>query len=383
MSNILNFTFHIGKNITSARIALLMFALISCGQEKREHSHEAVPSAKSASAEHDVMLSDTQIRLANVTTRAITTQPIGETILVNGRLLVNEELSDVVSSRVQGRIERLYFKESGLSIQKGQPLYTLFSESLLTLQKELLLAKEQYESLGATEKRYKSFYDAARRKLMLYGMTEQQIQTLENSKQIKSAITFVSPASGVISELSITEGQYVAEGTQLMKIQDLTSLWLEADLFPGETRLARKGEKLTVKIAGDEHSSWEATIDFLSPEFRSNSQVTVMRASLNNPGLKMRPGMQAQVFFTHSAKKALTLPIDAVIRDGNGTHVYVQRGMNTFRPAPVKTGLEDFDNVEITEGINEGDTVVITGAYLLYSEIILKKGADPMTAHNH
>jgi Cu(I)/Ag(I) efflux system membrane fusion protein len=108
-----------------------------------------------------------------------------------------------------------------------------------------------------------------------------------------------------------------------------------------------------------------------------------MRASLSNPDQKYKPGMQAQVFFSHSSKKALTIPVDAVIRDGNGTHVYIQKGLNTFRPQMVETGIEDFDKVEITKGLADGDTVAVTGAYLLYSEIILKKGTDPMAGHSH
>ena len=89
------------------------------------------------------------------------------------------------------------------------------------------------------------------------------------------------------------------------------------------------------------------------------------------------------MFLTHSEREAIAVPSDAVIRDGSGAHVYVQRGNNTFRPQMVKTGVENFDQVEITEGINEGDTVAVSGAYLLYSEIILKRGTDPMAGHSH
>jgi Cu(I)/Ag(I) efflux system membrane fusion protein len=108
-----------------------------------------------------------------------------------------------------------------------------------------------------------------------------------------------------------------------------------------------------------------------------------MRASITNPGNTFKPGQFAQVYLTHSSREALAVPVDAVIRDGHGTHLYLRTGHNTFRPQMVKTGIESFDVVEITEGINEGDTVAVTGAYLLYSEIILKKGMDPMAGHNH
>ncbi len=194
-----HFKFQISRSGFQVIVLLTMLPLISCEEKKQTgHVHDAPQTA--VPNQGDLMLSDTQIRLANITTQVMTMQPIGETILANGRLLANEELSNVVSSRVPGRIERLYFKESGLNVKKGEPLYTLFSESLLTLQKEFLLAKEQFESLGTTEKRYRSFYDASRKKLLLYGMTEAQIRELEASKQTKPAITFAAPASGVISE---------------------------------------------------------------------------------------------------------------------------------------------------------------------------------------
>lgn len=339
--------------------------------------------ASSDTESNDLMLTDSQIKLANVTTQKVSNQPIGQTIVVNGRLTVNEDLSEVVSSRAAGRIEKLYVKETGRTIQKGEPLYQLYSEQLLTLQREFLLVKEQYETLGSTEKRYKSFYDAAKRKLLLYGLTEGQVSKLGESKAVQNSITLLSPATGVVTEVSAAEGQYVSEGTSLMKIENIGKLWLEAELYPNETLLAKVGDQIKVRVSGYGTESVDARIDFLSPEFRANSQIVVMRASLHNPDQKYKPGMQAQVFFSHSSKKALAIPVDAVIRDGKGTHVYVQRGLNTFRPTMVKTGIEDFEKVEITEGLMDGDTVAVTGAYLLYSEIILKKGTDPMAGHSH
>lgn len=347
-----------------------------CGMELTEKSQTA-----HSGSSFDVMLSDSQIKLANITTQKIAMQPIGQTIVVNGRLSINQDFSENVSSRAAGRIEKLFFKETGRMIRKGEPLYQLYSETLLTLQREFLLAKEQYETLGASEKRYQSFYNAARRKLLLYGLTENQVEKLAAAGTVQNSITLLSPANGIITEISVTEGQYVSEGTLLMKIENISRLWLEAELYPNEVSLAKGGDKIRVKVGGVTNGNVEATIDFLNPEYRANSQIVVMRASLANPDQKFKPGMQAQVFFTHSAKKALSIPVDAVIRDEKGTHVYVQRGINTFRPVIVKTGIEDFERVEITDGLMDGDTVAVTGAYLLYSELILKKGIHPMTGH--
>lgn len=329
-----------------------------------------------------LMLSDSQMKLANITIERVSKKPVGQTLVINGQLKVNEQKTEVISSRAAGRIEKLTIKETGQNVNQGQPLYTLYSEELLTLQQEYLLAKEQYESLGQTEKRYKSFVDAAERKLLLYGLAKSQINQL-NKSSLQPRVTFLAPSSGVVAEINASEGQYVAEGAPLYKIEDVGSLWVEAELYPNETSLVRVGDMVSVRVSGVEGKAIEAKVKFLSPEFRNNSQIAIMRASIDNPDGVLKPGQFAQVFLTHSAKKAIAIPVDAVIRDGNGSHVYVQSGHNTFTPQMVKTGVEGFDQVEITEGLNEDDTVAVSGAYLLYSEMILKKGTDPMAGHNH
>ena len=344
---------------------------------------DLVPVSKNTGDNDDIMLSDSQMKLANITTRPVTKKPVGQTVVINGRLVVNEQGTEIISSRVAGRIEKLFIKETGQRIRQGEPLYMLYSEELLTLQQEYLLAKEQYAVLGQTQSRYKSFVDAAERKLLLYGLTQKQINDLSDKTSLQPRVTFLAPVAGIVTEISVSEGQYVNEGTALYKTEDISSLWVEAELYPAETGLVNVGDKVTVMVSGSAARSIEAEVTFLSPEFRNNSQVTILRATINNPDDQFKAGQHVRVFLTHSAHEAIAIPNDAVIRDEHGSHVYVRSANNTFRPRIVKTGIETFDQVEITDGLNEGDTVAVTGAYLLYSEIILKKGSDPMQKHHH
>lgn len=332
---------------------------------------------------NDLMLNDSQIRLANITTQTATKKFIGQAVTVNALLTVDAQKSEVISSRAAGRIEKLFIKETGQSVRKGQPLYTLYSETLLTLQQEYLLAKEQFDALGKTEKQLKSFLDASEKKLLLYGLTKAQIRELSDRNSLQPRVTFVSPSTGVVTEIKALEGQYISEGALLYNIEDMTHLWVEAELYPREVGLVNVGDKISVQVTDDEGLRTEASVTFLSPELRSSSQITIMRAALGNSDLKLKPGQQVSVYLIHSSKEAITTPVDAVIRNESGSHVYVQTANNTFEARMVKTGVENFDEVEITEGINEGDTVVISGAYLLYSELILKKGSDPMAGHSH
>ncbi|MBT1701708.1 efflux RND transporter periplasmic adaptor subunit [Chryseosolibacter indicus] len=360
---------------------LLLFVACTKENEVNDHAeHNPVSSTHPVENSTDLMLTETQVKLANITTQQVTKKTVGQTVVLNGRLTTNEEQTQAVSSRAAGRIEKLYVKETGQPVKKGEPLYVIYSEELLTLQQEYLLAKEQYETLGNNEKRYKSFLDAAERKLILYGLTKNQINLISRNT-VKPNITFLAPSSGVVTSINVAEGQYVAEGQLLYNLEDLKTLWVEAELYPNELSLVKTGDNVKVSTAGESANTTEATITFLSPEYRSNSQITIMRAIIENPELVFKPGQQVQVFLTHSSKEAVALPVDAVIRNAKGAHVYIQTGNNTFAPRMVKTGIENFDQVEITEGINEGDTVAISGAYLLYSEIILKKGTDQ--THHH
>ena len=126
------------------------------------------------------------------------------------------------------------------------------------------------------------------------------------------------------------------------------------------------------------------TIQFINPALQTGSQLLQVRGTIPNPGNQWQPGQQVNILVPVEAKTdALTLPVDAVIRDGKGRHVWIETAKGKYEPRKVVTGMENFESVEIKEGLEPGEKVVVTGAYLLYSEYVLKKGADPMKAHKH
>ncbi len=328
----------------------------------------------------EVTLSESQIELANITVQPVRVQSIGSSILLNGKLKADETQTEVISTRVPGRLDKLFFKETGTRINKGQVIYEIYSEQLLTYQQEYLLALDQAKSIG---NQYESYLQAAKKKLWLYGMTEEQIRELSTSKVTNSRIQYVAPVSGVVTDVMVVEGQYVAEGTAIYRLENLSKLWVEAELYPHEASLIKVGDQITVRINGFENQPMESKVIFLSPEYRQGSQIFVLRASLVNHDYQFVPGMQAEIVFEHSKKKALTLPSEAVIREEKTSHVYKKVGKGKFKAQMITTGLENLNKVEVTSGIEEGDSIVITGAYLLYSEIVLKKGVNPMAGHHH
>jgi Cu(I)/Ag(I) efflux system membrane fusion protein len=325
-----------------------------------------------ASSDSSITLNESQIKLANITTASVEYSDIGLTTIVTGKIMVNEDQTEIVSSRVPGRVEKLFFKETGRSVSKGQPLYEIYSEQLQTLQQEYLLALRQYEELK--QSRYESFVKSAEKKLILLGMTKQQVDQLAKDKQVNSKITFISPVTGVIVQVDVTEGQYVSEGGNLYRIEKLDQVWVESELYPNESSLIKQGDKVKVKVAGFANAI-EGRVTFLNPEYRQGSQVSVARILIPNPKQEFIPGMQANIFITRGGKKAIVVPIDAVIRSGKHSHLWVAED-SVFYFRSVKIGSENSEQIEIMAGVDESESVVVSGAYLLYSELILKKGQN-------
>lgn len=343
---------------------------------------DLVPVSQMEGQDGEIMLSENQIKLANITTQEVNTQEIGKSTFLTGKLAVNEENIEVVSSRVGGRIEKLYVKEVGQRVRNGQALYELYSEQLLTLQNEFLLASRQTKEFKDNE-RYASFLKSSEKKLLLFGMTKSQIAALTKIQKVEPRITFLATSSGIVSEIAVAEGQYVAEGNVVYRLEKLDKIWVEAELYPGEAALVKQGDKVKVIVTGFENDPVPGEVTFISPEFKQGTQVTILRVEIANPEGRYLPGMQADVVLSNSNKKSIAIPTDAVIRDEKSSHVWVQKTDSTFQSRMVKTGLESFDQVEILEGLRENEKVVVTGAYLLYSEYVLKKGGDPMQGHSH
>ena len=331
----------------------------------------------------NLTLNESQRALANVTTDTIKEGSFSSFKQLNGRLVVNPEQTEFVSSRVAGRLENLFVKETGVVVRKGQTLYTIYSEQLAALQQEYLIALAQVAAFPNDDK-FRQLADGARQKLLLYGQTEGQLQQLRNKKQTSPFISYASPVDGVVAEMFVTEGQYVGEGSAIMRVEGYNNIWVEADLYPAEASLVKKGDRVNVSIAGSNLEPQSMRVEFIAPALQSGSQLLTIRGSISNPGNQLKAGMQALVEIPVSnTSNAITLPVDAIIRDQNGAHVWKEISEGKFTPAMVETGADNFNRVEIVKGVSVGDVVVTSGAYLLYSEFVLKKGKDPMAGHNH
>lgn len=331
----------------------------------------------------EILLSEQQIQLGNIQTDTIQNSSIGDQAVLTATLNFDQMKANSVSSRVMGRIEKLYFKNIGDYVRKGAALYDLYSEELNNAKQEYLLALEQKKTfINETAIDFDQLLRSAKNKLLLWGMSETQINELANSKKATPTTTFYSTASGYITQLDIREGDYTMEGGTIVKLADLSTLWAEAQVYTSQLGEISNSSLAIVQLPGFEGKEIKGRIEFVNPEINPDTRINLIRVSIPNPGNQLKPGMPAYVILKSPQRKTLTLPINAVIRDGKGATVWIRTGAHSFKNKMVEVGLENDDKIEIKSGLNAGDVVVITGAYLLQSEYIFKKGANPMSGHD-
>jgi len=339
---------------------------------------------KNGENKDELQLSEQQIQLGNIQTDTIRNGTIGDQLVLTATLNFDQMKSASVSSRVMGRVERLFYKNLGDYVKKGSALYEIYSEDLNNAKQEYILALDK-KKVFADESviDFDQLIQSARNKLLLWGLSEAQIAELTQSKKATPTTTFYSTAGGYITQFDIREGDYIMEGGTIIKLADLSALWAEAQVYTSQMAEINSNSVAIVQLPDFDNKEIKGKIEFVNPEINPDTRINLIRVSIPNPGNQLKPGMPAYVLLKSPQRTSLTLPIDAVIRDGKGATIWVQTGKNTFKSIMVQPGLESGDRIEIKSGLNEGDIVVLTGAYLLHSEYVFKKGADPMAGHNH
>jgi membrane fusion protein, copper/silver efflux system len=339
---------------------------------------------KNGERQGEIQLSEQQILLGNIKMDTITDGAMGDQLVLTGTLNFNQLRSTSISARVLGRVEKLYFKNLGDYVKAGSPLYDLYSEDLNNAKQEFLLVLDRKQAFaGETVIDFDRLLQGAKNKLMLWGMTEGQLQELAKSKKAGATTTFNSNTSGFITTLDIREGDYIMEGGTVVRLADMSTLWAEAQVYTSQLSEIDRNSIATVQIPDFDGKEVKGNIEFINPEINPDTRINLIRISIPNPGNRLKPGMPVYVLLKSPPRKTLSLPINAVIRDGKGSTVWIQTASNSFRSVMVQTGLETDDRIEIRSGLHTGDKVVVSGAYLLHSEYVFKKGADPMAGHQH
>jgi Cu(I)/Ag(I) efflux system membrane fusion protein len=339
---------------------------------------DLTPMKKDNSASNEIMLSDQQIKLGNINVQTISETENSLRESYTGVLTLNQEKIKSISARAMGRIEKLYFKTEGDYIKKNQAVYQLYSEDIAIAKQDYFTAYKQLSMPGDFGKNAKSMLNAAKQKLLFFGLSNSQIESIKSTSQISPYTTFYSTYSGYISEITTTEGSYVMEGAAIIKLADLSSLWLETQVNVNYAKSLKIGQSAKLSFTDYPNTDVNAKISFINPEINSDSRLLLIRMEVPNSNLLLKPGMQSVAKLTQSNLKAIFIPIDAVIRDENASYIWVEKSHGIFENVMVETGAEANGMIEIKSELDPSKKVVVTGAYAINSEYKFRKGSDPM-----
>ena len=329
-------------------------------------------------ASNEISLSDEQIKLGNITTQSISeTQNSVDQNFV-GVLTINQEKANTLSSRSMGKIEKLYVKTTGEYVKINQPIYLLYSEDIAIAKQDYYAAYKQLTFPGDFGKNAKNMLNAAKQKLLFYGLNNTQIENLKSTNEVSPYTTFYSTFNGYVSEVMTQEGSYVMEGAGIIKLANLNSLWLEIQINANYANSIKIGQKAIVSFTDFYNKTMTATIAFINPEINSNTRLLLVRLEVPNNNLELKTGMQATAKITKPNIKGIFIPTDAVIREEKASYIWVEKSHGVFENKMVETGVETNGMIEIKSEIDPNKKVVITGAYGINSEYIFRNGSDPM-----
>ena len=309
-------------------------------------------------------------------------------ILAAGLVRPDETRQVDVNVRLDGWIRDLYVDYTGQLVQQGQRLFTFYSRELLAATSEYVFALDARDALQQSpmpddRQRAAELVDAARQRLAQWDLEASEIAAIEEARQPRDVVTFLSPAAGFVVEKSAVRGLHVTPGQTLYKIADLSQVWVEAEVYQGEAPLMRVGQMATVTLDAYPGEDFRGRVIYIYPYVDEQTRTNKVRFGFANRGGRLKPGMYATVQIETGGSEGVVVPANALLDSGKEQVVFVAKGGGTFEPRHVKAGRRSGDDVQILEGLKEGEDVAAAAAFFLDSESQLRgslQGYEPPPA---
>jgi len=358
------------------------------------HGGEAVPAAAEAAPETtmatssgqamprgDVVIDARRQQLIGVSTAPVTRAPMEQTLRTVGVIRYDERKLADVNLRLEGWIRDLYVDYTGQPIQQGQPLFTIYSPELLTTQQEYLLAlktRDQMQSsvIPDARERADQLMASARQRLTLWNLPEDEIRALDETRSAPEVVVFRSPVTGFVIEKQALQGMHVAPGQTLYKVANLSTVWIEADVYEREMATVRVGQRATVTLEAYPGESFDGRAIYIYPFMEEATRTVKVRFQFGNARGRLKPGMYANVELHGTGVMGLTVPANALIDTGAEQIVFVAQGDGYYTPRRVRVGRNLGDRIEILDGVKEGEQVATSATFFLDSESQLRAGLD-------
>ncbi|MGE5246501.1 MAG: efflux RND transporter periplasmic adaptor subunit [Betaproteobacteria bacterium] len=334
---------------------------------------------------HAIRISPDRQQLAGVRFATAALEDGGRTLRTVGTVGYDETRIVHVHSRVDGWIEQVTADFTGELVRKGQPLLTIYSPDMLASEQELLLAARARDAmrnnpLPDAAAHGESLFEAARRRLQLWDLSDDQIQrVLQTGKPVRTTTLF-APAAGFVTMRNAYPNQRITADTDLYTIADLARVWVMADVFESDIPSIRVGDRARVSVPNTGAPAVSARISYIQPDVDPATRTLKVRLELPNPGLRLKPEMYVDAVFQIPGARRLTIPAGAVVNTGDRQTVFLDLGHGYLEPREVHVGEQHDGRATILSGLSPGDRVVASGTFLIDSESQLKAAARDMGA---
>lgn len=322
--------------------------------------------------------------LAGVRTAIVQRKPMVRDIRTTAQIVADETKIAHVHVKVAGFIDKVYVDFVGQLVKKGQPLFTLYSPDLVATQEEYLIAKRGEATLGAAPfqeiaQGAQSLLQSAKQRLKLWDISDDQIKDLDDTGKVSKDLTFYSPITGFITDRKTFPQTSVTPETELYTVSDLSTVWAVADVYEYEVPFVHLGQRVSLTLSYYPGKTYSGNISYVYPTVDTQTRTVKVRVQLPNPGFLLKPQMfaDAQVRVDYGAK--IAVPEEAVLNSGMEQHVFVVHEGRLFEPRKVSVGPVVDGNAVILSGLKAGETIVVSGNFLIDSESGLKSAMSGMT----
>ena len=320
-----------------------------------------------------VQLSANELRRFGVTFGSVEERTLDNAVRTVGAVTVDESKLSEVTPKFGGYVERLYANETGQLVRRGQPLMEIYSPELVAAEQELLVAEELQQSIGESSVPGvpvvpTDLVAAARRRFALWDISDAQVDEILRTGKVRRTLTLYAPASGVVLEKRVIQGQAIRPGEMLYRIGDLSDVWIDVALREQDAGAVRAGSHAAVELASYPGRPFTGRVAYVYPTIDTTARTVRARIEVPNAARLLKPGMYATVTLTTPTRRALTVPTSAVLNTGERSLVFMDMGGGRLMPMNVVVGPTAGAYTEVLSGLEPGQRVVTSAQYLLDSE---------------
>jgi RND family efflux transporter MFP subunit len=348
--------------------------VVAKGPDLSVPSSPAAPAyGTSSSSLAPVQISPQRLQAIGVKTAVVEMQSVNYELRVPGNVDVNEQGLAYVQTRFPGWIQKVFANATYQYVRKGAPLFTIYSQELVSTEQEYLLAKQSQNSFttdehGGAAKEADWLLQAAADRLRQFGVSSGEIASLQQTGKVQRDLTVESPVSGYITERNALPNLYVQPETKLYTIADFSRVWVYANVFQTDVGHLKPGDPAAVTVDAYPGRTFKGRIDQILPQVDTMTRTVRVRLVFSNPSVLLKPGMYVNVSIAIPLGRQVVIPASGVLQAGTRQIAFIDHGQGYLEPREIQVGQQLDDHLVVLKGLREGERIVSSANFLVDSE---------------